>query len=209
MFVCWFKGGELEVRKTIIKNMPYDWLPGSRLKEDSQIEILRNLLALFLQCIPEEDWKTRSFMDIHSNNGLFSNAALKLGAHPITWVSDNTSSSRTDKIAAPIDDVDPRTFCIMRGSILDELMLTKLPKVDIACAWLPKPQLDNILLFTRHSINRVMPGGTLILATADVRSNAGMDMIGSILKQHPLDVSFTLETKIGRPCTVFICRKWL
>ena len=105
------------------------------------------------------DASPRSFLDIGTGSGILAIAAAKLGYRPVEAFDFDPDSVRVARENARRNDVSRRLH-------LAQADLTKLPsrsakKFDLVCANL----IYDLLLAERSRIlNRVAPGGTLVLA---------------------------------------------
>ena len=101
----------------------------------------------------------RSFLDIGTGSGILAIAAAKLGYRPVEAFDFDPDSVRVARVNARGNDVSRRLR-------LAQADLTQLPsrsakKFDLVCANL----IYDLLLTARSRIlNRVAPGGTLVLA---------------------------------------------
>lgn len=76
----------------------------------------------------------KTFLDIGSGSGLFSLAASRLGANVVSIDYDAESVACTAELRRRFD-VDPATWKIERGSVLDESLIDSLGQFDVVYSW--------------------------------------------------------------------------
>ena len=103
--------------------------------------------------------RAQSFLDIGTGSGILAIAAVKLGYSPVQAFDFDPESVRVARENARKNRVDGR-FKPVRGDVT-KLPLRPARQFDLVCANL----ISNLLIGERRRIvNRVKPGGTLVLA---------------------------------------------
>jgi ribosomal protein L11 methyltransferase len=102
---------------------------------------------------------TKSFLDIGTGSGILAIAAVKLGYQPVHAFDFDPESVRVAKENARKNRVDAR-LKPTRGDVT-KLRLNSTRQYDLICANL----ISNLLISEkRRIVNRLKPGGTLVLA---------------------------------------------
>jgi 2-polyprenyl-6-hydroxyphenyl methylase/3-demethylubiquinone-9 3-methyltransferase len=110
---------------------------------------LRSLLA-------GENLVGKSFMDIGCGSGLFSLAALRLGASKvISFDVDEESVACCRRLANDYHGSDSREWRIFQGSILDPEVVKQVERCDVVYAW-------GVLHHTGNMWQAVENGGRLV-----------------------------------------------
>jgi len=105
----------------------------------------------------------KSFLDIGCGSGFFSIAAAQLGANPVIGVDIDTDSVETSQRNAarwaPEQD-----FRFGLASALKKDEMDALGTFDLVYSWGVLHHTGNMALALEHTIARVKPGGTLVIA---------------------------------------------
>jgi ribosomal protein L11 methyltransferase len=102
---------------------------------------------------------TKSFLDIGTGSGILAIAAVKLGYAPVHAFDFDPESVRVAKENARKNRVDAK--CKITRADITKLPLKPARQYDLVCANL----ISNLLIAERRRIvNRLKPGGTLVLA---------------------------------------------
>ena len=102
---------------------------------------------------------TQSFLDIGTGSGILAIAAAKLGYQPVQAFDFDPESVRVARANARKNHVESR-MQLTRGDIT-KLPLKTARQFDLVCANL----ISNLLISeNRRLVNRLKPGGTLVLA---------------------------------------------
>ncbi|MFA6531035.1 MAG: 50S ribosomal protein L11 methyltransferase [Candidatus Micrarchaeia archaeon] len=133
--------------------------------DDSTIEEAKKSLLRYL---PSEDWQNKVFVDIGCGSGIFSLAALKLGASLVISIDlDDKSINATNFVRSKYGkDYGDDSWEVRQGSILDEALVNEIQGVgDIVYAWGSLHHTGNMKLAIKNACRIVKPNdGFLILA---------------------------------------------
>jgi len=105
-------------------------------------------------------------LDAGCGSGLFTVAALRLGAHVTAFDFDPNSVRTTRRMAdiwSPGADTGER-FTLLHGSVLDEGFLTGLGTFDVVYSWGVLHHTGSMWEACRNVARRVAPGGALVVA---------------------------------------------
>jgi len=143
-----------------IFNFGANWQNFSRQMDLERVEIAAQSLRSLLQ---KENINAMSFLDVGCGSGLFSIAAVRLGAVRVVGIDNNPLSVSVSKQNhgkwAPQASIN-----ILLGSVLDEKMMDSLGTFDIVYAWGVLHHTGEMWKAIRLVANRVSPGGWLVLA---------------------------------------------
>jgi 2-polyprenyl-6-hydroxyphenyl methylase/3-demethylubiquinone-9 3-methyltransferase len=118
---------------------------------------LRRMLAV-------TDLQGRTFLDIGSGSGLFSLAAMRLGARRVhSFDFDPNSVGCTQELRRRYFPGD-RRWTVERGSTLDPTYLESLGSWDIVYSWGVLHHTGEMWQALANAGDRVAPGGTLFIA---------------------------------------------
>lgn len=106
----------------------------------------------------------KTFMDIGCGSGLFSLAAWRLGAAQITSIDvDRDSVECCRRLASHVDKKDSSEWNIVHGSILDQTLLSGLPKCDVVYSWGVLHHTGNMWRAIENAGSLVSPGGMFMI----------------------------------------------
>ena len=137
-----------------------NWSRFLRLLNEDRIQTAQQSLRTMLQ----RDLTGRSFLDLGSGSGLFSLAAMRLGAarvHSIDY--DPQSVACTDWLRQRFFADDPR-WTVARGSVLDAEALTQLASWDVVYSWGVLHHTGEMWTAIDNAASRVAAGGQLYIA---------------------------------------------
>jgi len=138
-----------------------NWASFSKNIDESRIEdAMQSLKALF----GENGIVNKTFLDIGCGSGLFSIAAMRLGAQKVLGVDvDPLSVVISQNNAAQwLNDSSLISFC--QKSVLDTEQMHKLDRFDIVYSWGVLHHTGNMRLALENAVGRVAPKGLLIIA---------------------------------------------
>jgi SAM-dependent methyltransferase len=110
-----------------------------------------------------DDLSGKSFLDIGCGSGLFSLAAMRLGAAPIRSIDYDPESVATtaDVRARHAATAD---WTIERGDAVDSNYMASLGEYDVVYAWGVLHHTGSLWEALEHTCERVAPGGMLFVA---------------------------------------------
>lgn len=128
--------------------------------DERLLEAENSLKSLF----EEEGLVGKTFMDIGCGSGLFSFAAWRLGASKILSIDvDRDSVECCRHLASQIDKKANREWNIVQGSILDQTLVSGLPKCDIVYSWGVLHHTGNMWQAIENAEKLVSPGGMFMI----------------------------------------------
>jgi 2-polyprenyl-6-hydroxyphenyl methylase/3-demethylubiquinone-9 3-methyltransferase len=132
----------------------------ARVDEDRIVEAeksLKNMLAI-------ETLAGKSFLDVGCGSGLFSLAAMRLGAERVcSFDFDPQSVACAQELKQKFFPATNH-WTILSGSVLDGDFLSRLEKYDVVYAWGVLHHTGNMWQALENVISPVAPGGYLFLA---------------------------------------------
>jgi SAM-dependent methyltransferase len=118
---------------------------------------LRTMLGL-------DDLKSRSFLDIGCGSGLFSLAAMRLGAERVhSFDYDADSVTTTERLRARFA-ANPDTWTVEQGDATDLGYCESLGTFDVVYAWGVLHHTGAMWLGMENAVARVAPGGLFFVA---------------------------------------------
>lgn len=104
------------------------------------------------------------FLDIGSGSGLFSLAALQLGAEVYAFDFDKDSVACTRSVLERFGEVEESSWRVEEGSVLDERYLESLGQFDVVYSWGVLHHTGALWRALQNAADRVKPGGRLVIA---------------------------------------------
>lgn len=129
------------------------------LTDDTVARAVRSLQRMLCR----ESLQGMTFLDIGCGSGLFSLAAVLLGATVTSFDFDADSVAATTKVRERVSDHAGR-WTITRGSVLDEEFLASLGKYDIVYSWGVLHHTGSLWRAIDNAAAMVKPGGLLAIA---------------------------------------------
>jgi 2-polyprenyl-6-hydroxyphenyl methylase/3-demethylubiquinone-9 3-methyltransferase len=120
------------------------------------VDSLRRLLRV-------DSLQGRTFLDVGCGSGLFSLAAVRLGARVVAFDADPDAVAASSELRDRAG-VGPRAWRISCGSILDQAFLTTIESADVVYAWGSLHHTGAMWSAIDNAARLVVPGGTLSLA---------------------------------------------
>lgn len=138
-----------------------NWASFSKNIDASRIEdAMHSLKALF----GENGIANKSFLDIGCGSGLFSIAAVQLGARKVLGVDIDPLSVDTSQCNAAQWLKDLSLISFRQLSVLDTDQITNLDRFDIVYSWGVLHHTGNMRLALENAGGRVAPHGILMIA---------------------------------------------
>jgi len=132
-----------------------DWLTDERI--DAACGSMRNLIEV-------DRLAGKSFLDIGSGSGIFSLAAMRLGASRVcSFDYDPQSMACTRELRRRYFHDDPR-WEVLEGSVLDVDFVSPLGEFDIVYSWGVLHHTGNMWRAIENAAGSVAPGGLFALA---------------------------------------------
>ena len=136
-----------------------NWLNYSKkIDEDAIMSAVENLEMNF-----STNLRGKSFLDIGCGSGLFSLAAVRLGATVTCFDFDNYSVETTNTVLKN-NGVHPSVAKAYRADILDKTSMSKISKHDYVYSWGVLHHTGNMRLAFDNTMDLVKDGGELFIA---------------------------------------------
>ena len=119
-------------------------------------ESVQKLLAV-------ETLQGQRFLDAGSGSGLFSLVANQLGAEVTSFDYDKQSVACTELLQKKYG-VNPATWKVLQGSLLDASFMEGLGQYDVVYCWGVAHHTGNMWLAIEHLTKCVVPGGKIVIA---------------------------------------------
>ncbi len=110
-----------------------------------------------------DNLESKTFLDVGCGSGLFSLAAIQLGAKVISFDFDKNSVKCTEKLKIK-HKIQDSQWKVFEGSILDESIIDKVGQSDIVYSWGVLHHTGNLELAMKNIKNLVNEKGFLCLA---------------------------------------------
>jgi 2-polyprenyl-6-hydroxyphenyl methylase/3-demethylubiquinone-9 3-methyltransferase len=140
----------------------------------------------------------KTFLDIGCGSGLFSLAALMLGAQRVvSFDYDDNSVAASLQLRARAG-ISAERWSITQGSVLDHAFLSTLDPADIVYSWGVLHHTGAMWAAIDCAAEKVIPGGTLVLAIYNrvdrpVNNSANWQRIKRRYNQSAAPVRFVIE----------------
>jgi 2-polyprenyl-6-hydroxyphenyl methylase/3-demethylubiquinone-9 3-methyltransferase len=145
------------------------------LTDESRQEALQSLPA-FLQ---RDSLEGLTFVDVGCGSGLFSWAALKLGAKRIVSFDVNPSSVACCK-QLRADEGEPEHWTVLEASILDEEAVRALGEFDVVYSWGVLHHTGRMWEAIENAASLVKPGGLMWIAIYNRADGIGLYSDGRV-----------------------------
>jgi 2-polyprenyl-6-hydroxyphenyl methylase/3-demethylubiquinone-9 3-methyltransferase len=136
-----------------------NWLRFGQLIDEERIALARRSLE---SALGTSDLTGRTFLDVGCGSGLFSLAALRMGARVRSFDYDRDSVTAAEEVReqfAPNSD-----WSIGRGSVLDVSFVGELDQADIVYSWGVLHHTGSLWRAMEAACGLVAPGGTLYVS---------------------------------------------
>lgn len=110
-----------------------------------------------------EDLGGRTFLDIGAGSGIFSLAALKLGASRVVSIDVDADSVASCEAVREAAD-SPESWIVLHESILDDELPQRLESADIVYSWGVLHHTGDMDRALRNAAALVRPGGVFCIA---------------------------------------------
>jgi len=146
-----------------------NWLEYLNTVEEAELAAARTSLMKLLQI---DNLVGKHFLDIGCGSGLFSAAALALGAERVTSVDvDPNSVAATQKLKARLPMT--QAWQVLHGSVLDRAFLQQLPQADVVYSWGVLHHTGNMWPAIENATKLVADGGLLAIAIYNRTRSSG------------------------------------
>jgi 2-polyprenyl-6-hydroxyphenyl methylase/3-demethylubiquinone-9 3-methyltransferase len=105
----------------------------------------------------------KTFLDIGCGSGLFSLAALALGAERVVSIDVDPDSVECCRSLVARAQPGPGTWTVLHGSILDRTFVERLPRADVVYSWGVLHHTGDMWTAIENAGSRVAPGGKLLI----------------------------------------------
>jgi len=135
-----------------------NWFKFSKLVDEQRIESAEHSLKKIINI----NLKNKTFFDVGCGSGLFSLAALNLGANVTAIDVDKYSTQTTKNLIKKF--YKGNNYKIINESILNEMFLKKIKNFDIVYSWGVLHHTGKMWEAIKICANKVKPGGKLVIA---------------------------------------------
>ena len=145
-----------------------NWKAFSEKIDQERLSEAKNSLQYAFQL---EDFSGRVFLDIGCGSGLFSLAALQLGARVISIDYDPDSVACGENLR-DVHGIQEQNWCVYQGSILDDALVSEIGKADLVYCWGVVHHTGNMKKAISNVASLVSQGGSLCLAVYNQQGSA-------------------------------------
>jgi len=173
-----------------------NWLRFLSLLDEQRIRQAVDSLKSMLEV---DDLNGKSFLDIGSGSGLFSLAAMRLGAKVFSFDYDPESVACTRELKNRYFE-SSHDWQIQTGSVLDKDYLAKLGKFDVVYSWGVLHHTGNMWLALENLVGNVARDGKLFIAIYNDQGRASK--IWWHIKKAYLSLPKSLRWLVMVPCFI-------
>ncbi len=134
------------------------------LDEDYSEERVSAAVSSLRSVFGDNGLTNKTFMDIGCGSGMFSLAALRLGAARVVSMDvDRDSVECCRRLCGQMIEGDRRSWTVILGSILDTDLVNELPMSDVVYAWGVLHHTGNMWRAVENAGRLVRPGGAFVI----------------------------------------------
>lgn len=181
-----------------------NWASFSRQLDETRVaEAARSLTSLFGEAALEG----KSFLDIGCGSGLFSIAAARCGARPVTGIDVDPVSVRVSRENAQRWLPGRQSVTFRHASALDDAVMDSIGKFDVVYSWGVLHHSGDMRHALVNAVRTVKPGGLLMLAIYNRHWSSGAWKAIKWLYNHT--GTFAQKMIIWLLTPVIFLAKWL